>query len=111
MDKNEQKRLYKNRVRTVIRLYLQDYKTTRPCSCGEGRHYCLVFHHRDETEKEFTIAHSRDKSFSTIVAEVAKCKVMCANCHNALHFLDDTISRERRAMEIETDDQLLLFEN
>lgn len=110
MDKPEQKREYKNKVRCIIRLYLQDYKTARPCSCGEGRHYCLVFHHRDRTTKEFTIAHSRDKSFKAIVDEVAKCRVLCANCHSALHFLDDNISRERRAGEVETDDQLLLFE-
>lgn len=111
MDKTEQKRLYKNKVRAVIRLYLQDYKAARPCSCGEARHYCLVFHHNDTTTKCFDLCHSRDKPFGLIVAEVAKCRVMCANCHSALHFRDDTISRERRAIETKDIDQLLLFEN
>lgn len=110
MDKAEQKRLYKNRMRGLIRLYLQDYKASRPCPCGESRHYCLVFHHKDPTTKCFDLPNSRDKSFKAIVAEVAKCRVICANCHMALHFLDDTISRERMALAAETEDELLLFE-
>ena len=110
MDKATRKREYKNKVRGIVRLYLQDYKSTRPCSCGEKRHYCLIFHHKDRTTKCFDLSQARDHAFKDIVAEVAKCRVMCANCHSELHFMDDQISRERVAVEAETEEQLLLFE-
>ncbi len=110
MDKTDTKRAYKNRVRAEVRLYLQDYKAARPCSCGENRHYCLVFHHSDMTTKCFSLSHSRDKSFKDIVKEVAKCKVMCANCHQAVHYFNTAITRERWAADVWTDDDLLLFE-
>ena len=93
--KREKKKVYKTKVRGLVRLYLQDYKSSRPCRCGENRHYCLVFHHNDPTTKEFELSQSRDKSFTSIVSEVAKCRVMCSNCHLELHYLDDNISRER----------------
>lgn len=52
----------------------------------------MVFHHRDPREKEITISEAMRRSFgrARILAEIAKCDVLCANCHVKLH------ARERR---------------
>jgi len=65
---------------------LTEYKKTLKCErCGEGRWYCLDFHHRDPTTKEFTVGESVRRSWKVIKAEIAKCEVLCANCHRAEH--------------------------
>ena len=64
--------------------FLLKYKAEHPCSvCGESRPPCLEFHHRNRETKEFTIAQARQSSISIdrIEAEIAKCDVLCRNCH------------------------------
>ena len=59
------------------------------CSlCGETHPACLQFHHRNPAEKQFDIALAARKkpSLETLMAEVAKCEVLCANCHAKLHW-------------------------
>ncbi len=53
--------------------------------CDELESACLVFHHL--RDKEFAIADARRKlvSVATLEAELAKCVVLCANCHAKLH--------------------------
>jgi len=58
------------------------------CRCPEDNLACLDFHHVDESEKEEQITtiisygYGRDK----ILDEMAKCEVICANCHRKEHF-------------------------
>jgi hypothetical protein len=68
--------------------YLQEIKSTMGCKiCGEKRAPCLVFHHRDPKEKEMGIGDSVFKvSKKRILAEIAKCDVLCANCHLLFHW-------------------------
>jgi len=57
------------------------------CSrCSETHVACLEFHHLDPNEKEFVIAKACQKSLKTIQAEIAKCIVICSNCHRKLHY-------------------------
>jgi len=54
-----------------------------PCfDCG-GRfpYYCMDFDHRAGEVKLFTIGHSTTKGLQQVLAEIAKCDVVCANCH------------------------------
>lgn len=56
-------------------------------TCGERDHRCLVFHHRNPAEKKFQVqwnAWSRTRKSRD--EELAKCDVMCANCHHKLHY-------------------------
>ena len=53
--------------------------------CGESDLACLDFHHRDPSEKEGHIGHIRRFSVERINAEIAKCDVLCANCHRKHH--------------------------
>jgi len=56
--------------------------------CGETRFPCLVFHHDDRRGKEENIAHAIHGGWSKprIEAELAKCIVLCGNCHAKLHW-------------------------
>jgi hypothetical protein len=48
---------------------------------------CLVFHHVDPAVKDLAIADALRRGFAKkrILAEMAKCVVLCANCHIKLH--------------------------
>lgn len=48
----------------------------------------LEFHHRDPSTKEFGLGNF-DGSFDRLVAEAAKCDLLCANCHRLRHALRD----------------------
>ena len=58
------------------------YLATHPCiDCGETDPLVLEFDHISD-DKSFEVARAMsDKSWSTILAEIAKCEVVCANCH------------------------------
>lgn len=56
--------------------------------CGYNR--CLAaleFHHLDPSHKDFGIAeaYANPKKWETIVDELKKCILVCANCHRELH--------------------------
>lgn len=42
---------------------------------------CMDFDHREPSEKLFPLAAYRSKGYDAIRAELAKCDVVCANCH------------------------------
>jgi hypothetical protein len=70
------------------REWFNSIKQTLLCKkCGENRWYCLEFHHRDPKEKEAQISYIIDRwSQKRILAEMAKCDILCANCHKAFHW-------------------------
>lgn len=77
------------RRRLEIRQWWRELKATKSCeTCGEGSPECLHFHHRDPAQKAFEIsdAVSRGWSRERILCELAKCRVLCANCHLKLHW-------------------------
>lgn len=54
--------------------------------CGESDVACLDFHHRNgKADKEGHIGFIRRFSVKRIKAEIAKCDVLCANCHRKHH--------------------------
>lgn len=64
-----------------------DYKGGCCERCGYSRYLgALEFHHKDPSEKEFTIGSVKNKSISDeIKSELDKCMLVCANCHRELH--------------------------
>ena len=59
--------------------------------CGEDHPGCLDFHHVDESLKEFPINIGiRDKGLETLKKEIAKCVLLCSNCHRKLHYEEQT---------------------
>lgn len=53
----------------------------KPCAdCGESFPY-YVMHFDHLGDKEFDVSRGHQKSWAKIEAEIAKCEVVCANCH------------------------------
>jgi hypothetical protein len=55
--------------------------------CGrQGPHVIFDFHHRDPDEKEFGIGQDGiARRWELVTAELAKCVMLCANCHREVH--------------------------
>jgi hypothetical protein len=62
--------------------YLIEYFRSHPCKdCGEADPIVLEFDHLGD-DKAFNIAKGiRDRSWQAVLDEIAKCEVVCANCH------------------------------
>lgn len=57
--------------------------------CGWNENIvALQFHHKND-DKEFSIANGANKSWERVKDEVAKCELLCANCHNIEHSNQD----------------------
>jgi hypothetical protein len=59
--------------------------------CGEDHPSTLDFHHEDPAKKEASVRQLLDNGYSQkrILAEIAKCIVLCSNCHRKLHWSED----------------------
>src|SRR4051812_11892532 len=77
--------LQKQRVhdrRKKLRQWFDDHKTSLRCECGENDIRCLDFHHtRGVKVINLSEAINRGWGKERILEEVAKCDVICANCH------------------------------
>ena len=79
---------YNQERRKIIETWYGEYKETLSCEfCGESAKECLDFHHKDPTNKKFSVAYySRlGVAIETLKQEIDKCTVLCANCHRKLH--------------------------
>jgi predicted HNH restriction endonuclease len=85
--RKEQARIRQQRARNKIRDFVNSYKT-KCAQCGMDHPGCLVFHHRNPADKKFSIqnAVARKVPKDQIIAEIAKCDILCANCHSILHW-------------------------
>lgn len=74
--------------RQELRRFIRAQKEGKSCAeCGFADPRALDFHHRDSTLKEFDLSVAWQKGWSKkrIAAEIAKCDIICANCHRILH--------------------------
>jgi len=73
------------RYRDVYRKKFYDYKVEKGCEiCGYNEHRAaLQFDHIDPSTKADAVANliSQRKNDEVVWAEIAKCRVLCANCH------------------------------
>lgn len=65
-----------------------DSQRTQCAKCGETRSYILDFHHKIQSEKDFTIGKMKKGSKEVIQSEIDKCICLCANCHREFHYLE-----------------------
>lgn len=78
----------KQRQREILD-WFRRYKSSLYCiDCGISHPAVLQFHHRDRTEKSFTISSivSRATSIKQLTDEIKKCDVVCVNCHAKRHW-------------------------
>jgi hypothetical protein len=69
--------------------WYKDLKKDLRCErCGEDHPATIEFHHLDPTEKENSVSQMIVSRLSkeTILAEMAKCIVLCSNCHRKEHY-------------------------
>lgn len=71
-----------NKRKTVLLNLLKGKVCSR---CGFDDIRALCFHHRNRSEKEFTIGQILSLKKETILKEIEKCDLICANCHSIEH--------------------------
>jgi hypothetical protein len=74
--------------RAKLREWVDTFKKTHACvRCGFSDYRALQFHHRSDERTDFNIGDMVHLGYSieTIQAEIAKCYVLCANCHHIEH--------------------------
>jgi hypothetical protein len=91
----------KDRIRELL-AWAHAYKEAQACAvCGEGDPVCLEFHHRNPAEKQEDVARAVRAGWSLqrLESEVAKCVVLCANCHRKLHAGRLELPKSRRGAD------------
>lgn len=72
-----------------LRELVRQAKADGCVACGENDFRCLDFHHVDPTTKSFTIGvgvhQMKAKPIQVFKDEIAKCVVLCVNCHRKHH--------------------------
>lgn len=66
-----------------------EYKRQLACNkCGENHPACLDFHHRNPSTKRIGVpmAVNRGWNIESVMKEIAKCDVLCSNCHRKEHW-------------------------
>jgi hypothetical protein len=72
-----------------IKEFIQQQKAGLSCKqCGNADIRVLDFHHADKNTKEASISSMAKRGWGKerILKEIAKCEVLCANCHRILHW-------------------------
>jgi hypothetical protein len=71
----------KRRLRAERTRWLLDYFASHPCrDCGESDPVVLEFDH--QRDKAFAIGQALSyRNWQSLLDEIAKCEVVCANCH------------------------------
>lgn len=75
--------------RQLLTEWAANIKAKTTCqTCGEGRSWCLEFHHPHSEEKHAAISDMVAHGFSKerILKEIEKCVVLCRNCHADVHW-------------------------
>ena len=80
---NDRDREYMAARAAAVRDELRAYKLKHGCAdCGYNAHHiALEFDHREGTEKLFNVSWRTAHNAEKVWAEVEKCDVVCANCH------------------------------
>jgi len=68
---------------------INSIKLSRGCAqCGYNKHPAALQFNHIKGEKLFNISQDPKRKWETIFAEIAKCEVLCANCH-AIHSVEN----------------------
>lgn len=81
----ERDKIQKAKQYSKKREIIDNIKSSGCIICGETETVCLDFHHLDPSQKDFKVSSLNNKGLKTILAEVDKCVILCANCHRKFH--------------------------
>jgi len=72
----------KRKVIQEAREFVWNFLATHPCvECGETDPVVLEFDHIHGKDKDIATMAGQGYSIKAITKEIAKCQVLCANCH------------------------------
>lgn len=93
--------------RATFRAAIAELKRVSGCDrCGYDRcAAALSFHHEDPSSKSFSVANVGGRSWDSILQEIEKCVILCANCH---HEVEEGLRQEGQAQARRVDPQLEL---
>lgn len=84
--KKENAKLHRTATKIRNREFIRQYKADRGCSrCTEKHPACIDFHHTSPDTKFKEVSLMLKYGIDTIKAEIAKCILLCKNCHAKLH--------------------------
>jgi hypothetical protein len=85
-EHKEQVKAQRKKLYQEYKDFVQLQRIGKVCAeCGETQPDKLDFHHVDPATKKFAIARTASRSKAAILAEIAKCIVLCHSCHTAHH--------------------------
>lgn len=89
VQQDKKRRALERRKRILVWFYAT-FADILKCKCGENHPACMDFHHRDPSTKTASVSNlvRCGSSKARIKAEIAKCDVMCANCHRKFHAVE-----------------------
>ena len=67
--------------------WINDHRKKGCAKCGESRIHVIDFHHIDPSQKKFDIG-ANQTSYELLAEEIAKCVLLCSNCHRDFHHLE-----------------------
>jgi len=73
----------RKKIRDRNREYVRNIKESNPCKdCGKKYHYSQMdFDHLNNKKQTIARLASSEASIKTIKQEIAKCELLCSNCH------------------------------
>lgn len=78
-----------NERRIKIKEKSLEFKGGKCEICGYSKSKRALSFHHVNGKKEFSLSGSHCRKWESIVAELNKCMLVCANCHMELHEKDD----------------------
>lgn len=86
-SENKERMLQRQKKKYLeLSLLFESWKNNLKCSrCDEDDVSCLDFHHIESSAKEYKIKSALAAGGKTLVKEMEKCVVLCANCHRKVH--------------------------
>lgn len=86
----EAERVRQKNGRAKLRAYVLEIKKVGCSRCGETHPACLQFHHRDPVTKVDRVNRllAQTKSLAKVIDEIAKCELLCGNCHAKEHWAE-----------------------
>lgn len=84
-QKERNQRSYDKRKEIINRI------KNRPCmDCGGWYEPCQMdFDHREPNKKRGSVSRTLNFSIKALYAEIAKCDVVCSNCHRLRTYVND----------------------
>ena len=93
----------RNKNKELNRDYIFQYLSNNPCKmCGESDILVLEFDHLDNKKHNVSEMISNGHCLETVKKEIAKCQVLCANCHRRKTAIEQNTYRNKKLLLVST---------